>query len=155
MAIVEISGAELLAIMENAVSRAPALDGRFPQVAGLLMDYDATFPGISDAVALTTPSRVRTLIVSNADGSDEILVAGFVVRGDLGRTFQVVTNSFLLTGGDGYQAMAAAATTRGSQNPGVSERQILTDYIEQVLGGAVDLPEPLTNERITRIDETG
>ena len=45
LAVVELTGAELLAVMENAVSRVPALDGRFPQVAGMYVEYDAAKEG--------------------------------------------------------------------------------------------------------------
>ena len=38
--IAEITAAGLLAAMENAVSRIPASDGRFPQLAGAYLEYD-------------------------------------------------------------------------------------------------------------------
>ena len=56
-----------------------------------------------------------------------LVEAGEVV-GDLEQTFSLVTNSFLLTGGDGCQAFAAAYQARGAEEPGVGERQILRDW---------------------------
>lgn len=152
MVIVELTAAELIAAMENAVSRVPAADGRFPQIAGMYLEYDASMDGVSDQMALDVPSRVKTLIVTREDGSEDVVIENSIAQGDLERTFRMVTNSFLLTGGDGYQALAAAAEMRGFENPGVGERQILVEYIEQALGGMVDLADPSPEPRVVRLD---
>jgi len=152
MVVLQLTGDELLAAMENAVSRVPALDGRFPQVAGMVIEFDASRPGISDEVSLETPSRIQSLVITRADGSEDVLVADFEAQGDLDRIFTLVTNSFLLTGGDGYQAFAAASEERGFEDPDVGERQILVDYIVEELGGEVDLTEPLGDARVVRLD---
>ena len=153
MVVVELTGGEVIAMMENALSRNPSLDGRFPQVAGMYVEFDSSREGISDAVSLDAPSRLQTLHITRADGSEDVLVAGNAAIGDLSRTFQLVTNNFLLRGGDGYQVLAAASEARGFANPGVGERQILTDYIVQVLGGVVDNPEPIMDARIVKLNE--
>jgi len=150
LAVVELSGDELLAAMENAVSRVPALDGRFPQVAGLYLEYDTSRPGISDQTSIGEPSRVKTLRITRAEGAEDTLVEDFAAQGDLSRTFTLATNDFLLTGGDGYQVLNAAAEARGAQRPPLGERQILADYIAQVLDGTVDRPEPLVDPRVVR-----
>ncbi len=151
MAVVTLTAPELLATFENAVSRVPALDGRFPQVAGVYLEYDASFTGVSDQAALEEPSRVRTLIVTREDGTEEVVVENGEFVADAESTFTIVTNSFLLTGGDGYVSLATAAE-RGAEDPGIGERQILTDYIVEELGGEIDLPEPLENPRVVRLD---
>jgi 2',3'-cyclic-nucleotide 2'-phosphodiesterase (5'-nucleotidase family) len=153
MVVVELTGGEVIAMMENALSRNPSLDGRFPQVAGMYVEFDSSREGISDAVSLDAPSRVQTLNITRADGSQDVLVAGNAAIGDLSRTFMLVTNNFLLRGGDGYQVLAAASEARGFADPGVGERQILTDYIVQVLGGVVDNPEPIMDARIVKLNE--
>ncbi len=153
MVVVELTGGEVIAMMENALSRNPSLDGRFPQVAGMYVEFDSSREGISDAVSLDAPSRVQTLHITRADGSEDVLVADNAAVGDLSRTFMLVTNNFLLRGGDGYQVLAAASEARGFADPGVGERQILTDYIVQVLGGVVDNPEPIMDARIVKLNE--
>ena len=153
MVVVELTGGEVIAMMENALSRNPSLDGRFPQVAGMYVEFDSSREGISDAVSLDAPSRVQTLHITRADGSEDVLVADNAAVGDLSRTFKLVTNNFLLRGGDGYQVLAAASEARGFADPGVGERQILTDYIVQVLGGVVDNPEPIMDARIVKLNE--
>ena len=143
LAVVELTGAELLAVMENAVSRVPAVDGRFPQVAGMYVEYDATKEGVSDQLNLDTPSRIKTLVITRIDGAEDVLVQEYALQGDPTRTFGLATNDFMLTGGDGYQALKAAAEARGAERPDLGERQVLIDYIQSELSGAVELPEPL------------
>lgn len=151
LAVVTLTGAEMIAAMENAVSRAPALDGRFPQVAGMYLEYDENRPGVSDQIELTEPSRLRNLWITRADGTVDVLVNEFAAVGDLDRTFTLATNDFLLTGGDGYQALQAASDLRGAvRTEDIGERQILVDYIQQALGGTVDLPDPSPVPRVER-----
>ncbi|MEM7383862.1 MAG: choice-of-anchor I family protein [Verrucomicrobiota bacterium] len=145
LAIIELNAAELIAAMENAVSRNPALDGRFPQVAGVVLEFDPSMPGVSDQLTLDTPSRVKRLVVG-----EDIIVDGFVAQGDLSRTFHLATNSFLLTGGDGYQVFAAINDDpdRKVVAPDTGEQEILASYISDALEGVVDLPEPLADPRV-------
>ncbi len=151
ISVVDLTAAELIATMENAVSRVPAADGRFPQVAGMVLEYDPSREGISDATTLDTPSRVKSLVVTRADGTEDIVVSDYEAQGDLSRMFTLATNSFLLTGGDGYQSLSAADAARGSITTEIGERQVLTDYITSVLGGSVSLAEPLDNSRIIAV----
>lgn len=151
LAVVTLTGEELLAVMENAVSRAPALDGRFPQIAGMTLEYDLGPAGVSDATSLDTPSRLRTLEVTRADGTVDILVANYTLMGDPARTFTLATNDFLLTGGDGYTALQAAADLRGSQQPDLGERRVLEVYIDEFLNGTVDIPDPPPGPRVVDV----
>lgn len=152
MAVVQLTATELLATMENAVSRVPDADGRFPQIAGMYLEYDASNEGISDQESLDTPSRVVTLIVTRVDGSEDVVVEGGEFQGDPERMFSLVTNSFLVTGGDGYNSFAAAAEARGVEDPGIGERQILVDYIVDALGGEVSLSDPTPEPNVVRLD---
>jgi 2',3'-cyclic-nucleotide 2'-phosphodiesterase (5'-nucleotidase family) len=153
LAIVELTGSELLAVMENGFSRVPALDGRFPQVAGMYVEYNPEREGISDQLTLDTPSRVKTLVVTRADGTEDTLIDEYAVVGDPNRAFVLATNDFLLTGGDGYRALADASETRGAERPALGERQVLIDYIAEELGGVVGLPEPLTDPRVVAVSD--
>ena len=150
LAIMTLSASELIATMENAISRFPALDGRFPQVAGMELEFIETNPGVSDQVDLITPSRLWKLVVHRANGTMDVVIQDGVVQGDLTREFTIATNDFLSTGGDGYRAFKAISddVTRGAIRPSVGEQQILADYINDVLGGLVDIPEPLVDPRI-------
>lgn len=149
LAVLELTGDQMIATIENAVSRVPALDGRFPQVAGMFLEYDALQPGIEGQSSVTTPSRIRTLVITRHDGSEDVLVDNFVARGDLNRTFVLATNDFLSTGGDGYAALSVAPKLEVTT---IGEQEIMESYIGDFLGDSVDLPEPLAGPRVIRLD---
>jgi 2',3'-cyclic-nucleotide 2'-phosphodiesterase (5'-nucleotidase family) len=150
LAILELTGDQLLATMENSVSRANFTDGRFPQIAGMYMEFDTNFAPLEGLESVTTPSRVRTLRITRANGQTDVLVENGVALGDLSRTFVMATNDFLSTGGDGYAALAAATKL---ETTSIGEQQILEDYIVDELNGTVDLPEPLDGPRVVRLSE--
>jgi 2',3'-cyclic-nucleotide 2'-phosphodiesterase (5'-nucleotidase family) len=153
IAVLRMTGDQLLAAMENAVSRVPALDGRFPHIAGMTLEYDASEEGIqgsADQTSLTTPSRIKRLVVTRNDGSIDVLVDGGAAQGDLtARSFVLATNSFLVTGGDGYFAFGAAELLTQTE---IGEQRILEEYIVDGLGGTVDLLDPSPEPRVVRQD---
>ncbi|MGE0084249.1 MAG: bifunctional metallophosphatase/5'-nucleotidase [Desulfococcaceae bacterium] len=141
LAVVEMKATELLAVMENAVSRYPRKDGRFPQTAGMMMLFDPEKPGVSDQTDMDKPSRIRELRILRAGGGSDILVENFEIQGDPKRSFKMVTNDFLFTGGDGYQALKAAQS-RGKETLELREQEILARYIREVSAGNVNIPDP-------------
>jgi 5'-nucleotidase/UDP-sugar diphosphatase len=82
--LVELSGADLLAALENGVSQVENKAGRFPQVSGLRLTYN---PG--------KPAGSRVL---------DVQVGGKAL--DRTATYRVATNDFLLKGGDGYSSLS-------------------------------------------------
>ncbi len=80
--IVEVTGVDLLAALENGVSQIEKGAGRFPQVSGLVVDVDAT---------KAAGARVVSVMVNG-----EPL--------DPAKTYKVATNDYMLGGGDGYTA---------------------------------------------------
>lgn len=151
LALLEVRADELLAMMENGVSRYPALDGRFPQLAGARIVFSPAKPGVQGGMATTTPSRIKELIV----GTD-VVVENFTFLGDPARTFGLATNSFLLTGGDGYAGLAAIENdgSRATYLTTTGEQDILEDYIATGFPGSeVDLPEPLADLRVANTHE--
>jgi 2',3'-cyclic-nucleotide 2'-phosphodiesterase (5'-nucleotidase family) len=150
LSVIRLTGNQLLAAMENSVSRVPAADGRFPQIAGMTLRYDSSLPGVEGQASLTTASRVRDLSVTRANGTVVTLVSGGVVNAAaLSETFVLATNSFTSTGGDGYAAFAAATPL---QTTTIGEQQILVEYIQTGLGGAVNLPDPPADPRVQNLN---
>lgn len=150
LAVLEMDGEQLLAALENAVSRVPALDGRFPQIAGIQLEYDAGRPGVQGQERLASASRIKTLVVTRANGTTETLVSDFVASSDLAlRRFVMATNDFLSTGGDGYAALRVATKLRTTT---IGEQRILEEYIAGALGGLVDLVDPPADPRVVRLD---
>ncbi len=86
VALIEISGGELKAAIENGLSQLPVAAGRFPQVSGLTIEADARQP-------------VGKRILS-------IKFAGEPLQDD--RMYKVATNDFLARGGDGYVTFRGA-----------------------------------------------
>ena len=109
IALVTLTGAQLLAALENGVSQVALTAGRFPQVAGLRFTYTPNYP---------VNSRVLSVEIEQSDGS-------FVAL-DLTATYRVATNNFMLTGGDGY-----ASFTQGQDkvDTGFIMADIVQDYI--------------------------
>jgi 2',3'-cyclic-nucleotide 2'-phosphodiesterase (5'-nucleotidase family) len=82
--LVELSGAELLAALENGVSQVEKKVGRFPQLSGIRLTYN---PG--------KPAGSRVL---------DVQVGGKAL--DHTATYRVATNDFLFKGGDGYSSLS-------------------------------------------------
>lgn len=93
----DVTGAALLADLENGVSRAHDMTlsgtGRFPQVAGLRFSFDVRQPAGSRIVKV----EVR----SEGDAWAPL---------DPAKTYRVGTNNFTRSGGDDYKGFAAAKT---------------------------------------------
>ncbi|MGH2528404.1 MAG: 5'-nucleotidase C-terminal domain-containing protein [Actinomycetota bacterium] len=105
-----VSGSELKTMLENGVSRMPAVDGRFPQVSGLCFTYD---------IALPAGSRVLSAVMADAGGN---CTATPVVL-TAASTYVIAENDFMASGGDGYPNFSSRATTHDIMD------QVLADYI--------------------------
>lgn len=82
--LVELSGADLKAALENGLSMLEKGAGRFPQVSGLSLTVDASAPA---------GTRVTAVKVGEAPL-------------DPAKTYKVAANDFMFAGGDGYTMLA-------------------------------------------------
>jgi 5'-nucleotidase/UDP-sugar diphosphatase len=89
--LLEISGRDLKAALEQGLARAENLTGAFPQVSGMTIRAD-----------LSRPAGQRLVRVD---------VAGKPL--DEMRTYRLATNDFLARGGDGYEALKKAVVVIG------------------------------------------
>jgi 5'-nucleotidase / UDP-sugar diphosphatase len=122
--LVELSGADLLAALENGVSQVEDVAGRFPQVSGMTFAYD--------------PSK--------AAGSRVVRVEVGGVPLDLGRMYKVATNDYVYSGGDGYIALSKGKALIDASG-GTLMASMLMDYITEK--GEI---APQVEGRITRLD---
>jgi 5'-nucleotidase len=126
-----VPAAQFKEILENAVSRVAQQDGRFAQVAGFRMVWDAN--GVAQIIdpvtgAITVPgTRVREVVLN--DGT-VIVRNGQVVPG--ARALNVATIDFSARGGDQYPFNGRPFITLG-----VTYQQALRNYIQQWLGGSI------------------
>ena len=95
----QITGAELKAMLENGVSKMPAVDGRFPQVSGLCFTYN---------IAAPAGSRVTGAVRADANGSCTITAIDLSAAA----TYTLANNDFMAKGGDGYPNLYDRAATR-------------------------------------------
>jgi 5'-nucleotidase / UDP-sugar diphosphatase len=94
VATMELSGADVIAALENGVS-AVGTDsgtGRFPQVSGIRYTFDP---------AQEVGSRIVSVEIANEDGSFSAI--------DEAAIYSVATNDFMRRGGDGYTVFAENA----------------------------------------------
>jgi 5'-nucleotidase len=107
----QLSGADVIAALENGVSQIADGAGRFPQVAGMKYAFDATAePG----------SRISDVMVAEGDGFVAI---------DLEKVYGVVTNNYMRGGGDGYSVFAAKGMNAYDFGPGLEV--VVADYLSQ------------------------
>jgi 2',3'-cyclic-nucleotide 2'-phosphodiesterase (5'-nucleotidase family) len=112
-----VNGAELKAMLENGVSRMPAVDGRFPQVSGLCFTYN---------IAAPAGSRVTSAVMADAAGNCTATPVNLTAAA----TNKIAENDFMVTGGDGYPSFAGRQTTQ--------------DIMEQAAATYITAHSPLT-----------
>jgi 2',3'-cyclic-nucleotide 2'-phosphodiesterase (5'-nucleotidase family) len=105
---VELAGADLRAALENGVSLVESRGGRFPQVSGLKVEFDARAP---------VGSRVVSVQVNG-----EPL--------DPARRYKVATNNFMLAGGDGYSAFGKGRVLIGPTDGKLLANEVMA-YVRQ------------------------
>lgn len=120
----QLKGADVIAALENGVSKIDEAAGRFPQVAGLKYSFDATAaPG----------NRVSDVMVFEGDG---------FVPLDTTKVYGVVSNNYMRSGGDGYDVFETKAINAYDFGPG------LEAVVAEYLAGQQPY-RPFTDGRIT------
>jgi len=126
LATFELTGADVVASLENGLSQIEDGAGRFPQVAGLKYTFDKSQPAGARLVG-------EVLV---QDGDQWVPI-------DPAATYGVVTNNYMRTGGDGYALFASNAVNAYDFGPPLE--QVLADFIAKQ-GGTYT---PFTDGRIT------
>ena len=106
--LVSLTGDQLKAALENGVSQIETVAGRFPQVAGIRYSFDASKPA---------GSRITGVQIADAQGYSPIKPTA---------TYRVVTNNFLLTGGDGYSVLQAGTN---KLDTGLIDVDVTAEYV--------------------------
>ncbi|RRR73877.1 MAG: multifunctional 2',3'-cyclic-nucleotide 2'-phosphodiesterase/5'-nucleotidase/3'-nucleotidase [Candidatus Viridilinea halotolerans] len=104
LALVTISGAQLKEALENGVSQVETGAGRFPQIAGFRFAFNPALPAGSRVTAMTYNNQAI----------------------DPAATFRVVTNNFMMVGGDGYTSFAQGSNA-------IDSGLIMADVVEQYI----------------------
>ncbi|HEU0164303.1 MAG TPA: 5'-nucleotidase C-terminal domain-containing protein, partial [Thermomicrobiales bacterium] len=115
----DITGAELKAMLEAGIAQMPNVGGGFPQVSGLCFTYDITKPA---------GERVTSVVRQEEDGS----CTGEAVDLTEKSTYTLASNDFTIAGGDSYPDLSAKATTR----------EVLDEIVAAYVGGASPFAVP-------------
>ena len=91
-----MTGAQLLAALENGVSAYPKMEGRFPCVAGVRLTFDPQLP---------PNARIRP---------EDVFVQGRPL--DLQTSYRLATKVYLATGRDGYTSLANTPEVVSAEN---------------------------------------
>ncbi|WP_394688000.1 5'-nucleotidase C-terminal domain-containing protein [Hoeflea sp.] len=109
MATFDLKGSDVIAALENGLSKIEEGAGRFPQVAGMRYSFD------KDAEA---GSRIVSVEVKDGDGFTPI---------DPDTVYSVATNNYMRGGGDGYSIFRTAGMNAYDYGPGLE--QLVADYL--------------------------
>jgi 5'-nucleotidase / UDP-sugar diphosphatase len=133
----EITGADVIAALENGVSAVVVTDGvvsrddlsgRFPQVSGIRYTFDPT---------QAEGSRIVSVEVEGEDGTFSPI--------DEAATYTVVTNNFVRNGGDGYTVFAENAVA--PYDFGLVDYETTANYFLEL--GTITEEQAQTQGRIT------
>ena len=140
VAVVYVTGSELLEALEASTYNTPETVGGFPQVAGIdftikaYKEYNAgdLYPGST----YYAPKTIERVTIDSINGK------AFNAKD----TYAVVTNNFCAAGGDTYYAFAAATE---QFDTGFPMDEVLMDYISEALDGTVGQKYAAAAGRIT------
>lgn len=129
LAVVYVTGAELLEALEASTYCTPESLGGFPQVAGVTFtvktyeEYDAN-PDPYPKSTYYGPKSIQRVTIDNVNGKTF----------DPTATYAVVTNNFVAGGGDTYYAFAAATD---QFDTGLPLDEVVMEYITKELKGVI------------------
>ena len=129
LAVVYVTGAELLEALEASTYCTPESLGGFPQAAGVTFTvktyekYDAN-PDPYPKSTYYGPKSIQRVTIDNVNGK----------KFDLTATYAVVTNNFVAGGGDTYYAFAAATN---QFDTGLPLDEVVMEYITKELKGVI------------------
>lgn len=94
LALITVTRANLVEVLEHAVALSPTAAGQFAQVSGLQYSFDPSQPA---------GSRVVSAAITDDEGNDiDVLVRGGEIIGNADGHVRLVTLGFMADGGDGY-----------------------------------------------------
>ncbi|MGO4563541.1 5'-nucleotidase C-terminal domain-containing protein [Rhizobium sp. 2YAF20] len=126
----QLTGADVLAAIENGLSQIDAGAGRFAQVSGMKFSFDKTKP---------PGSRVVSAEVKEGNG--------FVLL-DPKKVYGIVSNNYMRAGGDGYTVFANNG--KNAYDFGPNLEQVVADYLT-----AHSPYKPYLDGRVTQVETAG
>lgn len=115
LAVIELTGRQLLMALENGVSQYPKHEGRFPQVSGIKFSFDPSQPEGGRVLAHT------------------VCVGGIPIDPD--RLYRLCTKGYLVTGKDGYEVFKEARVLVRQEEAPILDT-IIAHYLQEVIDAA-------------------
>ena len=138
VATVELTGAQIVYILEAATHACPGIDGAFPQVSGITFEIHTYIEYEGEYANPTNPgSRIQNVCING----EPI---------DLDATYVMATNDFLAAGGDTYAILAENFENSGILI-GINLEDALINYIQNSDDNCAGYAEPAG--RIVIVDE--
>ena len=145
VAVVYVTGAELLEALEASTFALPDSLGGFPQIAGMNISIDATkkydpqttpYPSGSGKATYYGPASINRVTINSVNGK----------AFDPNKTYAVVTNNFCAAGGDTYYAFKAASA---QFDTGIPLDEAVMEYVTKELKGAIGEQYAAPQGRVT------
>lgn len=128
LSIVEVTGAELLEVLEASTYCTPEAIGGFPQASGIVftVDTDAAYDAgeLYPGTTYYAPASINRVTIESVGGK----------AFDSNATYTIATNDFMAAGGDTYYAFTEASV---NYDLGEAMDAVLMDYITEELNGVV------------------
>jgi len=132
VAVVYVTGAELLEVLEASTFCTPDAIGGFPQTSGIEWTIDTTKPYEPGEVYVlngkesnyAAPASINRVTINSVNGQPF----------DLNATYAVITNNFCTAGGDTYNVFARSESRFDT---GIPLDEALMAYISEALGGVI------------------
>lgn len=143
IAVVYVTGAELLEALEASTFALPGTEGGFPQIAGMKMTIDTSKPYDKGAQypesTFYGPKSINRVTIDSINGKPF----------DAKATYAVVTNNFCQVGGDTYYAFRAAYEAGKTFDTSIAMDVAVMDYVTEILGGKIGAEYAAPQGRIT------
>ena len=136
VAVVYVTGAELLEALEASTFCTPKAIGGYPQTSGIQWTIDTTKEYDQGDVYITIsggessyfgPKSIQRVTIESVNGEPF----------DPEATYAVVTNNFCTVGGDTYNVFKNAYLAGATFDTGIPMDEAVMEYITSVLGGVI------------------
>ena len=135
VAVIYVTGEELLEVLEASTFCTPDAIGGYPQTTGIVWTLDTTKAFDQGEVytldgkesSYYKPASIQRVSIQSINGE----------AFDPAATYAVVTNNFCAAGGDTYNAFARAYNEGSGFDSGIPMDEAVMAYVTEVLGGVI------------------
>ena len=135
VAVIHVTGTELLEALEASTFSTPEQIGAFPQTSGIEWTVDCTKPYAQGAVYMMNGKETSYYAPESIDRVTITAINGQPF--DPAATYAVVTNDFIAAGGDTYNVFNRAYVAGSGFDTGIPLDQAVVEYITEALNGVI------------------